>query len=96
MAEPTKLSAVAGTSMTNSEVADWLRLWAIHIEEDLAVQVRTIAIVAEDTEGQIGVINTGRPSDKARLLGVLHFATDRVLCCDNNEKGGFLTEGICE
>lgn len=94
MAEPIKLSAVAGTSMSNSEVADWLRLWADHIEEDMTAQVRTIAIVAEDTEGQIGVVNTGRPSDKARLLGILHFAADRVLCCDNNEKGGFLTESI--
>lgn len=94
MNEPIKLSAVAGTSMTNSEVADWLRLWAIHIEENLDVQVRTIAVVAEDEGGQIGVVNTGRPSDKARLLGILHFAADRVLCCDNNEKGGFLTESI--
>lgn len=96
MTEPIKLSAVAGTSMSNAEIANWLRSWADHIEEDLAVQVRTIAIVAEDAEGQIGVINTGRPSDKARLLGVLHFASDRVLCNDNDEKGGFLMEGINE
>lgn len=91
MSEPIKLSAVAGTAMTNQEVADWLHLWANHIETN-SRPIRSVVLVVESVDGDLGVVLGGRPSDKARLVGLMHMATDITLV--SPEKAGFLLEDI--
>lgn len=93
MSEPVKLSAVAGTAMTNQEVADWLHLWAHHIENN-SRQLRNLVLVAESAEGELGVVAGGRPLDKARLTGLMHMATDIAAQAADDEKAGFLMEDI--
>lgn len=94
MSEPVKLHAYSGVNMTNTEIADWAHLWAGHIETN-SRPLRTLVIIAESEDGELGVISTGRPSDKCRMLGLMHVATDAVLQNgDNDEKAGFLREDI--
>lgn len=94
MTEPIKLSVVAGTAMTNDEIANWGHLWMHHIEEN-SRPLRSLILIAESVDGEIGVVLSGRVMDKARMVGVMHMATGVALRCENgDEKAGFLLEDV--
>lgn len=90
MSEPTRLHAYSGVSMSNEDIAAWMRTWAEQIEVNIEEPVRSLTIVAESEDGELAVISTGRPMDRTRVVGLLDMAKAFVRDTDPDERPGFL------
>lgn len=76
-----KLAEYSGIALTNEDIAQWMENWAEKVRK--LVPIDNLIVIAEDSEGGMDVISTGRPIDKARLIGLItcaaHYKVDGKL-----------------
>lgn len=72
MADVMRLCEYSGNSLSNKEIADWLRAWADLVEN--RPPIRNLIMIGEGEDGKIQIISTGLPIDRARKIGLIAMA----------------------
>lgn len=83
MSNPIRLCEYSGISLSNKDIADWLRAWADAIET--RPPIKNLIMIGEAANGDTQIISTGAAIDTARVVGVVTIALSRHHAGDGDD-----------